>query len=82
MVLEMKGGWVEKGGEILLFLLTFPISFLFLFFLVYIYMFIYTYFFVFFCFVLFFVWLASTMLRNVVQESFEVRDIIKDGGEG
>ena len=67
-MLEKKGRWVEKGGGIQ-FLLFFQ--------------FVFTQFIHFFhlLFFLFFVWLASMRLRHVVQESFEVRDIIKDSGK-
>ena len=63
MVLEMKGGWVEKGRGMFLICLILILLF-------------------FVCNLYFVFPLASMRLSHVVQETFEVRDIIKDGGEG
>ena len=66
-----------EGQRDFFFLLILAISFFFGFCL---FCFIYKYTCIF--WFVFLVWLASMRLSHVVQESFEVRDIIKDGGKG
>jgi len=80
-------GWVEKGGGIL-FLLIFLIRFHTMYFYFFIFIYIHTYAYIY--IYIYSPWLFSFVfcvvdkkrLRHVVQKSFEVRDIIKNDGEG